>query len=63
MTERTYLAYLPETTGRGGDVFRLAAQALSGARAWRLTVPKRWESMAEVVALVKAKLLAAERSG
>jgi hypothetical protein len=57
MMRLTYLGYITELTGSHARAFRQCAQALQGARAWRMTVPWGFAQMDGVLDLVEAELL------
>jgi len=63
MMRLTYLGYITELTGNHARAFRQCAQALQGARAWRMTVPWGFEQMDRVLDLVEAELLGVAQSG
>jgi hypothetical protein len=57
MLRLTYLGYITELTGSHARVFRQCAEALAGARAYRLTAPWGLERMEDVLDLLEAELL------
>jgi hypothetical protein len=59
----TYVGYITELTGSHAPAFRQCAQALQGAKAWRMTVPWGFEQMDKVLDLVEAELLGTTRTG